>query len=209
MEASEPNPTLSASARMRAWRRAAARFRGPAPLPRLWFFTDPARTPDPLAVARALPEGAAVVYRHFGAANRRHAARQLRLLCSARGLRLLIGLDAELAAAVQADGVHLPERAAHEIAVLRAAHPHWLVTVAAHSEAALQRAACADAAILSPVFPSRSPSAGAALSLPRAARLIRTVPLPVIGLGGVTLARTHDLARAGFAGAAGIDLFVE
>lgn len=160
-------------------------------------------------MARALPEGAAVVYRHFGAVDRRQTARQLRRLCTARGLRLLIGLDAELAAAVQADGVHLPERAAQEIAGLRAAHPLWLITVAAHSEVALRGAAGADAAVLSPIFPSRSPSAGAALTLPRAARLVRTAPLPVIGLGGVTLARTHDLARAGFAGAAGIDLFVD
>lgn len=200
---------LSASARTRAWRRAAARFRGPAHLPRLWFFTDPERTPDPVAIARALPAGAAVVYRHFGAADRRLTARRLKRLCIARGLRLLIGLDVELAEAVQADGVHLPERAAHEIAALRAAHPHWLLTVAAHSEAALQQTAGADAAILSPIFPSRSPSAGDALTLPRAARLARTAPQPVIALGGVTLARTHDLARAGFAGAAGIDLFVE
>ena len=201
--------TLSASARTRAWRRAAARFRGPSHLPRLWFFTDPRRTPDPIAVARALPENAAVVYRHFGASDRRVVARRLARLCRSRNLRLIIGLDAELAAAVDADGVHLPERAAHEIAALRAAHRHWILSVAAHSEAALQKAAGADAAILSPVFPSRSPSAGVALTLPRAARLARTAPTPVIGLGGITLARTHDLARAGFAGAAGIDLFLE
>ena len=200
---------VSASARTRAWRRAAARFRGPAHLPRLWFFTDPVRTPDPPAVARALPAGAAVVYRHFGAADRKQTARHLRRICTARGLRLLIGLDATLAAAAQADGVHLPERAAQEIPALRAAHPQWIVTVAAHSEAALQRAAGADAAILSPVFPSRSPSAGVALTLPRAARLLRTAPTPVIALGGVTRERTHDLARGGFAGAAGIDLFLD
>lgn len=201
--------TLSASARTRAWRRAAARFRGPAHLPRLWFFTDPARAPDPVAAARALPEGAAVVYRHFGAAERRAVAHRLARVCRARRLRLLIGLDAELAVAVQADGVHLPERAAHELAALRAAHPHWLLSVAAHSESAIQQAGDADAAILSPVFPSRSPSAGAALTLSRAARLARTAPVPVIALGGVTLESAQQLARAGFAGAAGVDLFLD
>ena len=41
--------------------RAAAHFRTAGALPRLWFFTDPARTPTPWRVADALPPGAAVV----------------------------------------------------------------------------------------------------------------------------------------------------
>ena len=174
-------------------------------LPRLWFFTDPERTPDPAAIAATLPRGAAVVYRHFGAADREAVARVLRQL---RGLVVLIGADAALAARVGADGVHLPERLAHQAGALKRSRPGWIVTVAAHSAAALRRAAGADAAVLSPIFPSRSVSAGKALGLARAIRLAAASPVPVIGLGGVTQHRARLLARCGFAGAAGVDLFL-
>lgn len=174
-------------------------------LPRLWFFTDPARTPDPVVIAATLPAGCAVVYRHFGAEDRRKIARALRDL---RGLVLLIGADEALAADVRADGVHLPERLAHRAGPLKRRRPRWIVTVAAHSAAALRRAREADAAVLSPIFPSRSASAGRALGLARASRMAAASPVPVIGLGGVTHGRAAALLRCGFAGAAGVDLFL-
>ena len=174
-------------------------------LPRLWFFTDPARTPDPAAIAARLPAGATVVYRHFGAEDRHDVALALRGI---RKLVLLIGADEALAVQIRADGVHLPERLAHRAGPLKRARPGWIVTAAAHSAAALRRARDADAAILSPVFPSRSASAGAPLGLERAARMAAASPVPVIGLGGVTRARAAMLMRRGFAGAAGVDLFL-
>jgi thiamine-phosphate pyrophosphorylase len=174
--------------------------------PQFWFFTDPERTPDPVAIARTLPRGTAVVYRHFRASDRKAVADALRQV---RGLRLLIGADPALAAQVGADGVHWPERLGHRAAALKRMRPGWLVTVAAHSAAALRRAAGADAAVLSPVFASRSASAGRALGLARAARMAAQAPVSVIGLGGVTRARADLLLRRGFAGAAGVDLFLE
>lgn len=174
-------------------------------LPRFWFFTDPARTPDPVAVARTLPRGAAVVYRHFGAADRFETARRLRTL---PGLVLLIGADWQLATAVRADGVHLPERMRSRLSVLKRAHPGWLVTVAAHSRLATQQSPDADAMVLSPVFPSRSPSAGKDIGPVRAARWARGAPVPVIALGGVTRQRSRGLLNTGFSGVAGIDLFL-
>ncbi len=178
----------------------------PEDWPRLWFFTDPERTPDPVAIALSLPRGAGVVYRHFGAEDREGVAAALRAL---RGLKLLIGADAALAARIGADGVHLPERLAHRAAPLKRLRPAWIVTAAAHSAAALRRATGADAAVLSPVFASRSTSAGEALGLARATRMMREAPLPVIGLGGVTRSRADTLMRRGFAGAAGVDLFLK
>lgn len=188
-------------------RRAAARFHGPPGLPRLWFFTDPERTPDPCAIAAALPAGSAVVYRHFGAADRRRVALRLQRLCARRRLRLLIGADPDLAQQVGAAGVHLPERMAAAVVALRQSRPDWIVSAAAHSGAAALMPA--SAIVLSPVYASRSASAGRPISLDRAARIARASPSPVIALGGVTLARMTKIARAGFAGAAGIDLFME
>ena len=173
-------------------------------MPRLWFFTDPERTPDPVAIAAKLPAGTAVVYRHFGAADRHDIALALRDI---RKLKLLIGADDKLATEVRADGVHLPERLAHRAEILKRRRPGWIVTAAAHSTTALRRARGADAAVLSPIFVSRSASAGAALGLERAARMAAASPVPVIGLGGVTHARAAILIRRGFAGAAGVDLF--
>lgn len=190
-------------------RRAAAAFRGPPHLPRLWFFTDPVRTPEPESIVLKLPHGAAVVYRHFGAADRRRTARRLARLCERRDIRLLIGADAALAEAVGADGVHLPERLAADAPLLRTQQPGWLITAAAHGASAMTDARGLDAFVLSPIYPSMSPSAGAALSLPVASRLVRMADRPVIALGGVTMAHMRDLARAGFAGAAGIEMFLE
>src|SRR5262249_23152725 len=135
-------------------------------IPWLYFFTDPVRTPDPVAIAQTLPRGAAVVVRHFGKPNRFVEARRLAPPCPARGLVLLIAADPELAQRVRADGVHWPEKLAPK---RRGDLP--LETAAAHSRRALVRASAAgfDAAIFSPIFASRSPSAERPLGTVRAA----------------------------------------
>src|SRR5947208_746563 len=84
--------------RRAAFRKGAAR----RPLPALLFFTDPVRTPDPEAVARRLPRGAAVVFRAFGAPDAEARGRRLASIARARGLILLVGADAGLAARVGA-----------------------------------------------------------------------------------------------------------
>jgi thiamine-phosphate pyrophosphorylase len=77
--------------------------------PSLFFVTDPERTPDPVEVAKRLPRGAAVIYRHFGAEDRARVARRLAAATRSRGLILLIAADPDLARKVGADGVHWPE----------------------------------------------------------------------------------------------------
>lgn len=112
-----------------------------------------------------------------------------------------------LAERIGADGVHLPERMAAKAGDLKRRRPDWVVSVAAHSEHAVRTPA--DAAILSPIYRSRSASAGRPLGLQRATRILQASASPVIALGGIHLERVPELARAGFAGAAGIDLFLE
>ncbi len=187
------------------------RRRGPArkALPRLLFFTDPVRTPDPEAIARTLPRGSGVVFRAFGAADALARGRRLRAIADARGLTLLVGADPGLARAVGADGVHLPERWAHRARRLRAANPGWIVTSAAHSTLAARRglAAGADAVVVSAVFPSRSPSAGAAIGPLKLALLVRAARGPVYALGGVTNKTARLLKDAGLIGLAAVDAF--
>lgn len=174
-------------------------------LPALFFFTDPERTPDPVSVAKRLPRGSAVVYRHFGAADRERTARRLADVCRSRGLALLIGADAELAAQVGADGVHWPEQ---RLPTVRT--PGFrIITASAHSAAGVAAAAAcgADACVLAPVFPTRSSSRNRPLGLFRASQIARGASLPVIGLGGVNEKTAPLLPGRGFAGFAAVDAF--
>ena len=188
-------------------RSAAGGQRGHAALPPLLFFTDPVRVPDPVRIAEQLPRGAGIVFRHFGQTDALGLAHRLAAVARRRRLVLLIGLDEPLAAVVGADGVHLPERMGKAATLLRARRPHWLITVAAHDARALARASrnCVDAAILSAVFPSRSPSAGRAIGPLRASMLIRGAGLPVYPLGGVTRKTVRRLRLTQACGVAAVD----
>jgi thiamine-phosphate pyrophosphorylase len=172
------------------------RFAAGKPLPRLLFVTDPVRTPDPEAIAARLPAGWGVVYRAFGAVDAPARASALRLIARARGLVLLIGADAALAEACEADGVHLPERAIVDAARLRAGRPDWILTAAAHSLAAATDAHTAgcDAVLASTVFASGSASSGDPMGAAAFSAFVKAAPLPVYALGGVNAQTAPQLA---------------
>jgi thiamine-phosphate pyrophosphorylase len=174
-------------------------------LPSLLFFTDPVRTPDPVAAARALPKGSGVVYRGFGAADAEATARRLAAVARARGLLLMIGQDAALAARVGAQGVHLPERLAHRAGPLKRARPDWVVTVAAHSERAARRGGAADAVVVSTTLPSRSASAGPPWGPVRLAILVRRARRAAYALGGVDNKTARRLLDVGLIGLAAVE----
>ncbi len=176
------------------------------------LMTDEERLADPVAVLASLPRGSAVILRHYGAPGREELATRLVAASKRRGVRVLVAADARLAAEIGADGLHLPEAmAARGPYVWRKwRKPGWLVTAAAHSPAALHRAkaAGADAALLSPVFPTESHPDGAALGVLRFAAWCRKSPLPVYALGGVSAANVRRLKGCGARGVAGISGFV-
>ena len=173
-------------------------------LPPLILVTDPERTPDPVVLAGRLPRGCGLIYRPFGKPGARKTARKLAAIARARGLILLIGADALRA---RGAGVHLPERMAHRAGPLKRARPGLIVTVAAHSLPALiaARRAGADAALLSTVFKSKSPSAGRPLGPVRFAALVRQAGLPVYALGGVKTKNAPRLLGSGAAGLAMVE----
>jgi thiamine-phosphate pyrophosphorylase len=200
-----------ASDEMEALSRTAARLRPwlvrGKPLPNLLFFTDPQRTPDPERVAERLPTGAAVVFRAFGAPDAVERGLRLREITRRRGLPLLVGADEALAIRIEADGLHLPERLAADLPRLRVAHSHWLISIAAHDVAAAKvgAAAGADALVISPVFPSQSPSAGAPLGVEGLGMIIEAVETPIYALGGVRADTVARLARTGIVGIAAVE----
>lgn len=176
-------------------------------LPGLLFFTDPQRVADPEAVAETLPAGAGIVFRAFGRDDAVAGGRRLRAIASRRGLLLLAGAAPDLAEAIEADGLHMPERLCSEIPDLRTARPAWLITVAAHGLAAVQAAQAveADAVVVSPVFASNSASAGAPLGVDGLRALVAATSLPIYALGGVR-ARTAPLLRdSGIVGIAAVE----
>lgn len=176
-----------------------------AGLPPLLFLTDPDRTPEPWRVAGRLPAGAAVIHRGFGRADGPRHALRLRDATAGRGVRLLIAGDPDLAAAVSADGVHLPERHLGLAPSLRAQRPGWLLTGAAHAPAPAMPVGL-DAVLISPVFPHGGASpARPPLGLEGLLGMILSIGLPAYALGGVDARRGQGLADSGVCGIAAVE----
>lgn len=167
------------------------------------------RVADPEAVAERLPAGAGVVYRPFDAPDAVERGLRLARIARRRGLLLLAGADPSLAEAIGAGGVHLPQRLAHGAADIRSAHPSWRITAAAHDAEAVRAAQLAgvEAVVVSPVFASNSPSAGAPLGVDGLAAIAASAALPVYALGGVNAKTADALVGAGVYGLAGIEGF--
>jgi thiamine-phosphate pyrophosphorylase len=168
----------------------------------LILMTDDLRLPNPLPAVRALPPGSLIIVRARDQKRRASLAMQLRPVAWARGLILLIADDPELARAIGANGLHLPEGRARQAAHWRAKNPAWLITVSAHSLRAALRATHADAVLLSPVFATGSHEDAPPLSPARASAIARSVPMPVFALGGVTA--QNSVLLSGFSGIAAI-----
>jgi thiamine-phosphate pyrophosphorylase len=179
-------------------------------LPRMLFFTDPVRTPRPEAVAERLPTGAGIVYRPFGASDAVACGLRLAEIARRRGLLLLAGADPALAETIEAAGLHLPQRLVGTARTLRAAHPAWRLTAAAHDPEAVHAAErCgAEAVVVSPVFPSNSPSATTPLGVAGVGDIAKGSALPVYALGGVNAKTAGTLICAGVYGLAAIEAFV-
>jgi thiamine-phosphate pyrophosphorylase len=131
-------------------------------------------------------------------------ARDLRAFTIASGAHLLINSRLDIAAAVHADGVHLPRDASIGEA-RRVLGPRALIGVSAHSAEELRRAERegADFVTLSPVFPTASkPWAIDTLGLDRFSSLVATTTLPVFALGGIQIANARDCLHAGAFGIA-------
>ena len=135
--------------------------------------------------------------------------------------RLLINSRADVAIAVDADGVHLRShdisvadvRAIWETARSRNSQletRNWFVGVSCHSEADVRRAASdgADFALFAPVFEKKEAPGSQPAGLD-ALRQACHHAIPVLALGGVTLGNAHACLQAGAAGIAAIRLFQE
>lgn len=193
-------------------------------LGRLYLITDQSATGgrDLGAVVEAalagVPAGALLVQLRapeLGAGALLALARRLRAITAARGALLLVNDRLDVAIAVGADGVHLPERGL-DIATVRAvAGPDFLVGVSRHSagDAAAAARAGADLVVCGPVWPTPSKPGATPLGLDALAQAAAGVAGEAAGrspgrrtrlyaLGGVDTPERARAARA--AGAHGV-----
>ena len=165
--------------------------------------TNPTRTENLLDVVARLPEGCAVIYRHFGAPKEAEA---LRDLTRAQDRQLLIGNDAELADKLGADGVHFSrDETLHGPIKWRAAKPDWVITMAGlKSGTYLAPLDSLDALFISSIFTSQSPSAGTPIGTENLHRRAKALPVPIFALGGINAGTAPQLIGTGAAGLAAI-----
>ena len=182
-------------------------------LPPLILVTDETRLADPLPVLNSLPPGTGVLLRHYETPHRLELAQEIASICRRNRLLFLLAGDADLAFTVNADGLHLPDYMVRNpplTARIWRRHPGKLVTAAAHSRFSLLKAGelGADAALLSPVFPTKSHPSRTALGSTRFTAWVRSGPLPVYALGGLSAkngSRLFGTGAIGIAGISGID----
>jgi thiamine-phosphate pyrophosphorylase len=186
--------------------------------PRVILVTDPVFGDDGIvrcveAVARALPAGTFCVQlrdKQRALVSLRVFASRLRLVTRSLGAGLLINGDPRLARDVGADGVHLGRDAGTVAEARVTCGPSAWISVSAHSDGAVRRALAdgADAALVSPVFPSRPPSVyaeekeGRGLDALRSARVVAGDRLRLYALGGVDADNARACAQAGADGVA-------
>jgi len=191
---------------------------GGSSAPRVMLITSPAFGDDVIArcveaVAESLPRGDFVVQIRDKVrvkASLRLFARQLRVVTSAHGARLIINGHADIARDVGADGVHLGQGAGSAASARDVlARPAW-ISRAAHSDqdVALAREQGADAVLVSPVFMTQSDAKDGRRKTPRGLACIRSAreqagqQMRVYALGGVSAATARACAAAGADGVA-------
>ena len=173
---------------------------GKAPLPKLWLMTDE-RGGDPVVLARVLPPGTGIVFRHHVTLSneRRALFNRVRQVTRRRRLLLLLAGPPSQAQAWRADGAH--HRSALSSKGLR--------SVAVHNRAELGVAlrVKADLIFVSPVFATASHSGARPLGTSRFGLLIGTHRQRVIALGGVKFINSKKLRGLRIHGWAAIDAF--
>ena len=127
--------------------------------------------------------------------------------------RILVNDRVDVALAAGADGVHLGTRSLPARRVREITPPSFLVGRSIHSgEEARDLAAdpAIDYLIAGTVFPSRSkPEQSHFLGPDGLAAIVRSVRIPVLAIGGISLDNIASIARAGASGFAAIRLFAD
>lgn len=131
-------------------------------------------------------------------------AERLRSLTSDAGAWLIINDHADIAAAVDADGVHLGQDDLPIAEARKVVGPHRIIGISTHSlEQALSAyRAGADYIGFGPVFPTATKDAGAPRGVDALREVVASVPIPVVAIGGISRKNITQVMFAGACGAA-------
>lgn len=162
-----------------------------------------------LTVMQAAIEGGATVVqlrdKHASTRELVEFGRALQRLTRSAGIPLIINDRVDVALALDADGVHVGDDDMPPELARQLLGPDRLLGVSADSVEAAQRAeqAGADYLGVGDVFGTRTkPDAGTPIGLERLAAIAKSVEIPVVGIGGVTLENAPAVIQAGAAGVA-------
>jgi thiamine-phosphate pyrophosphorylase len=161
------------------------------PLPSLWLISDARNDARLEGALAALPRGSGLIYRHYHLPGPERLARfrALRRVARRFGHVVVLADSALTAREWGADGIYGAPRS---LWPRRAGLIH-LATAHDLAELGLAARLGADAALLSPVFPTATHPGGATLGQVRFRMLARQAALPVIALGGMNPARARVL----------------
>jgi thiamine-phosphate diphosphorylase len=161
------------------------------------------------AAPTALARGATILQLRIPGAPGRTYETEARVLIPTALVPVLLSSRADVALAVGAAGVHLPEGDIPVAGARRLLGGGRLVGRSVHSlEAALEAAgAGADYLVFGPVYETASHAGRRPAGLDNLREVCRAVPVPVLAIGGVDFDRAEECVRAGAAGFAAIGAF--
>jgi thiamine-phosphate pyrophosphorylase len=177
----------------------------------LCAITDATLVPgrDHVAVAEAaLTGGADMIQLRDKAPDLRRLltqARRIRALCAARGALFIVNDRLDLALAAEADGAHVGQEDLPADAARRLLGPDRILGVSTHDlgQAVAAVSAGADYIGFGPMFGTRTKETGYA---PRGTAMLgevcRAVAVPILAIGGITLATVAEVIAAGATAAA-------
>jgi thiamine-phosphate diphosphorylase len=177
---------------------------------RLYVVADPEHCAGDLvdAVSRAIAGGVTCVQlRAKALTDREHLllARRLRAACATVSVPFLVNDRLDIALACGADGIHLgvDDLPVSEVRSLTGAD--FLIGFSPDTDEQITSGARdgADYLGIGPVFGTRTKSdAGAALGIKEFRRRCEFSPVPVVGIGGITAANSHQVIESGAHGVA-------
>jgi len=161
------------------------------------------------AAPTALARGATILQLRIPGAPGRSYEREARALVPTAFVPVVVSSRADVALAVGAAGVHLPEGDIPVRGARRLLGDGRLVGRSVHTLAAGLEAAeaGADYLVFGPVYETASHAGRLAAGLDALRELCRAVSVPVLAIGGVDFDRAEECRRAGAAGFAGIGAF--
>ena len=123
-------------------------------------------------------------------------------------VRILVNDRADVAIAAGAHGVHLPAHGAPTAAVRTLNSPNWLIGRSVHAIDECKAERDASYLLYGTVFASRSKPGAETQGLDGLRLAVAASAVPVLAIGGITVARARACAAAGAAGLAGIGIFL-